>query len=145
MFVYKIEKKNIFPIRILIPFYIYKFRYIFLKKFNIYFDVNIDYKEDEIEISFVDYSYSGLDWMPQFTFKIYKKTNSIYLSAIKLPYSIQKTGIGTFCVDWLKNFAKTFSFDCIFLGSYPCAYGFWSKMNFEKVPYQDQILYFSCN
>ncbi|KXZ39730.1 hypothetical protein SAMN05661008_00592 [Alkalithermobacter thermoalcaliphilus JW-YL-7 = DSM 7308] len=141
MFVYKIANKNNIYFRFLIPFYTYFFRFSLLKKFDLLFNSYIENSDDSINISFIDYSFETFDFIPEFSFRLYPKKNCIYVSSVKLPSNLQRVGIGSYFVQWLKQFGKIFGFDYIFLNSYQSAYGFWTKMDFKKIPYEYQKNY----
>lgn len=73
------------------------------------------------------------DWMPQFSFYPCTNKNGITLKALRLPRELQKQGIGTYCVNWLKDFCRYFGFDYIVLGSVEQAKGFWIQMGFKPL------------
>lgn len=70
----------------------------------------------------------------QFYFRFCNNDKGIYLKQLKLPDKFQRKRIGTYCINWLKDFCREFGYRYIILGSLEGAVGFWNKMGFQELP-----------
>jgi len=68
-----------------------------------------------------------------------KRNKGIYVQEILLPPFRRRQGIGTFIVNWLKNFAQEFGLRYIVLVSRPEAESFWDKMNFAQISFEEAL------
>ncbi|AET69136.1 hypothetical protein Desor_3658 [Desulfosporosinus orientis DSM 765] len=95
------------------------------KKYNLHFEIVNDETgivciEDSSEIEFT-----------QFLFHFCNYHQGIYLDWLSFPSHQLRKGIGSFCVNWLQDFAGDFGIKFIVLGSVAEARGFWIKMGFR--------------
>jgi len=67
----------------------------------------------------------------EFWFHFCNFKQGIYVDRLALPADLRRKGIGTFCVQWLKEFASDLGFKYIVLGSVTEARRFWTKMGFR--------------
>jgi len=113
--------------------------------FNLGLQVKINFSHFKPEVELVNPNYPEFvddNYAPEFSFKVSKKNQGIFLNCLRLPPELQHRGIGTYCVRWLKNFAKRFGFNYIVLGSYPEAEKFWSRMGFAWISKTEYWKYF---
>lgn len=69
----------------------------------------------------------------QFCFHFCNTRQGIYLERLILPSQYMRKRIGSFCVQWLQEFARDFGFKYIVLGSVAEARFFWTKMGFRSL------------
>jgi len=67
----------------------------------------------------------------QFWYHFCNAKQGIYVDRLSLPSPLRRMGIGTFCINWLKEFASDLGFKYIILGSVVEARAFWTKMGFR--------------
>lgn len=77
----------------------------------------------------------------EFYFYFCNGLQGICLKQLELPSLFRNKGIGTFCVDWLKAFARDLGFKYIILGSLSTAEMFWVKMGFRSLT-REEVNYF---
>lgn len=69
----------------------------------------------------------------QFWLHFCNAKQGIYLDRLSLPLYLRRMGIGTSCINWLKDFASELGFKYIILGSVVEAREFWAKMGFSPL------------
>jgi len=67
----------------------------------------------------------------EFYFRFRTEDGAIFLANLKIPAGKRRQGVGSACVNWLKETAGDLGFAEIILESYPSAVGFWEKMGFS--------------
>ncbi|KGK83805.1 hypothetical protein DP73_19570 [Desulfosporosinus sp. HMP52] len=67
----------------------------------------------------------------QFWFHFCNAKQGIYVDRLSLPLHLRRMGIGSICINWLKDFASELGFKYIILGSVVEAREFWTKMGFS--------------
>jgi hypothetical protein len=102
-------------------------------RFSLQMKENIRYKEQGVEVAIFDSSCKAEGWMPQFVLIFKNESSRVYIKALKLPDSLQKNGIGSYCVAWLKRLCRSFGVRCITVASLEDAEEFWVKMAFQDI------------
>jgi hypothetical protein len=105
------------------------------------FSLSITYARYQPEIVLIAGSYQTRDWKPQFRFCVHNDKRGVILDSLKFPSELRFQGLGTYCVSWLKLFCRFFGFSFIVLGAYPEAEGFWHKLGFTQMDYQQWSTY----
>lgn len=137
MYIFHIEKSNNISMaikKLFIPMSIWDFSKNLSKKFKLRFEVlDSNYDIFESTVYVVDPNYKTEDkYDMYFAFISRNKRDAIFIQELKLPVQFQRKGIGSYCVNWLKGFCKTFGFKYIILASYPDAKDFWLRMGFKE-------------
>lgn len=110
-------------------------------KTNTKFTLSINYERHYPAISLIARTYQTRDWEPQFKFCIRRDMRGVMLDSLKFPLYMRGQGTGRYCVEWLKKFCRRFGFSFIVLGSYPESEGFWHKMEFTAMDFQEWSSY----
>ena len=137
MLICHIEKPNNVPMamkKLLIPLNIQCFSKNLSKKFDLNFQI-LDSKYDIFKstVYIADQHYESEDeYNTYFAFITCNKRDAIYIHGLTLPVRLQRKGIGSYCVNWLKDLCKAFGFKYIILASYPDAKAFWQRMGFKE-------------
>lgn len=104
---------------------------------NTPYTLSITYDRHWPAVSLIAHTYQTRDWKPQFKFCIRCDMRGVMLDSLKFPLNLRGQGTGRYCVKWLKRFCRRFGFSFIVLGSYPESEGFWHKMDFTAMDFQE--------
>lgn len=105
------------------------------------FSLSVSYGQYQPEVVLIAATYQTRDWKPQFRFCVRSDKRGVMLDSLKFPLELRFHGLGTYCVAWLKTFCRYLGFSFIVLGAYPEAEGFWQKLHFVQMDYQQWVGY----
>ncbi|WP_088187168.1 hypothetical protein [Desulfosporosinus sp. FKA] len=110
------------------------------ESFRIRVEILIDFLSinHELQLQVINYNSNEVNLedltqeeFTQFYFHFCNSEQGIYVDRLTLPLRLRRRGIGTYCINWLKDFANDFRFKYIILGSLVEARTFWIKMGFR--------------